>query len=274
MSKDRRALLARLGLEAQNAGACAAPHEWRGGGADLASVNPSDESPIANIATATAADCEVVLASAVAAAHAWRDVPAPRRGEAVRRLGLLLREHKDALGTLVALENGKIKAEGDGEVQEMIDIADFAVGQARMLYGKTMHSERPAHRMYEQWHPLGVVGVITAFNFPVAVWAWYALLSASCGNATVWKPSPKTPLAAIAVQNLCNRIMAELELPAIFTLVIDAGREAAARLASDPRVALVSFTGSSAGGRQIAGTAAGLFGRTLPERSGHHAILS
>src|SRR2546421_6145175 len=235
MSKDRSALLASLGLEAQNAGACAAPHDWRGGGPNLASVSPSDESPIASVATATAADCEVGLGSAVAAAHAWRDVPAPKRGEAVRRLGLLLREHKDAVGTLIALENGKIKAEGDGEVQEMIDIADFAVGQARMLYGKTMHSERPGHRMYEQWHPLGVVGVITAFNFPVAVWAWNALLSAVCGNASVWKPSPKTPLAAIAVQQLCNRIMAELELPAIFTLMIDAGREAAARLASDPR---------------------------------------
>src|SRR5947199_24288 len=187
MSKDRSALLGSLGLEAQNAGACAAPDDWRGGGPNLASVSPSDESPIANV----------------------------------------------------------------------------AVGQSRMLYGKTMHSERPAHRMYEQWHPLGVVGVITAFNFPVAVWAWNALLSAICGNATVWKPSPKTPLAAIAVQNLCNRIMAELDLPAIFTLLIDAGREAAARLASDPRVALVSFTGSSAVGHQIAGTVAGRFGRTL-----------
>ena len=273
MSKDRSALLASLGLEAQNAGACAAPDDWRGGGPNLASVSPSDESPIASVATATAADCEVVLGSAAAAANAWRDVPAPKRGEAVRRLGLLLREHKDALGTLIALENGKIKAEGDGEVQEMVDIADFAVGQSRMLYGKTMHSERPAHRMYEQWHPLGVVGVITAFNFPVAVWAWNALLSAICGNATVWKPSPKTPLAAIAVQNLCNRIMAELELPAIFTLLIDAGREAAARLASDPRVALVSFTGSSAVGHQIAGTVAGRFGRTLLECSGNNAII-
>ena len=273
MSLDRNALLARLGLKAQNAGACAAPDDWRGAGPNLASVSPSDESLIANVATATVADCDVVLASAVSAAHAWRDVPAPKRGEAVRRLGLLLREHKDALGTLIALENGKIKAEGDGEVQEMIDIADFAVGQARMLYGKTMHSERPAHRMYEQWHPLGVVGVITAFNFPVAVWAWNALLSAVCGNATVWKPSPKTPLAAIAVQNLCNRIMAELELPAIFTLLIDAGRDAAARLAGDPHVALVSFTGSSAVGRQIAQSIAGRFGRTLLECSGNNAII-
>jgi aldehyde dehydrogenase (NAD+) len=267
------ALLARLDLQARNAGACAGPQDWRGGGPTLASKSPNDESPLAEVATATAADYDAVLARAAAAALAWRDVPAPKRGEAVRRLGLLLREHKDALGTLVALENGKIKAEGDGEVQEMIDIADFAVGQSRMLYGKTMHSERPAHRMYEQWHPLGVVGVITAFNFPVAVWAWNALLAAVCGNATVWKPSPKTPLAAIAVQHLCNRIVAELDLPPIFTLLIDAGRDAGARLAADPRVALVSFTGSSAVGRQIAQVVAGRFGRCLLECSGNNAII-
>ena len=267
------ALLTRLELQARNAGACAGPQDWRGSGPTLVSKSPSDESPVAEVATASAADYDVVLASAVAAAHAWRDVPAPKRGEAVRRLGLLLRERKDALGPLVALENGKIKAEGDGEVQEMIDIADFAVGQARMLYGKTMHSERPAHRMYEQWHPLGVVGVITAFNFPVAVWAWNALLAAVCGNATVWKPSPKAPLAAIAVQHLCNRIVAELELPPIFTLLIDAGRDAGARLAADPRVALLSFTGSSAVGRQIAQVVAGRFGRCLLECSGNNAII-
>src|SRR2546430_252620 len=273
MSLDRNALLARLDLQAQNAGACAEPQGWRGTGPTLASRNPSDESLIAEIATVTADDYDAVLANAVAAAQAWREVPAPKRCEAMGRLGMLLREHNDAIGTLIALENGKIKAEGDGEVQEMVDIADFAVGQSRMLYGKTMHSERPAHRMYEQWHPLGVVGVITAFNFPVAVWAWNALLSAICGNATVWKPSPKTPLAAIAVQNLCNRIMAELELPAIFTLMIDAGREAAARLASDPRVALVSFTGSSAVGHQIPGAGAGRVGRTPLEGSGHKASI-
>jgi aldehyde dehydrogenase (NAD+) len=273
MSLDRNALLARLDLQAQNAGACAGPQGWRGTGPTLASRNPSDESLLAEVATATADDYDAVLESAVAGARAWREVPAPKRGEAVRRLGLLLREKKDALGTLIALENGKIKAEGDGEVQEMIDIADFAVGQARMLYGKTMHSERPGHRMYEQWHPLGVVGVITAFNFPVAVWAWNALLSAVCGNATVWKPSPKTPLAAIAVQQLCNRIIIELNLPPIFTLLIDAGRDAGARLAADPRVSLVSFTGSSAVGRQIAQVAAGRFGRCLLECSGNNAII-
>ncbi len=273
MNLDRTRLLGRLGLRATNPGACVAPDDWRGSGPSLGVVAPSDASAIAQVAAASPADYDAVLEGALAAARAWRDVPAPKRGEAVRRLGLLLRDHKDALGTLVALENGKIKAEGDGEVQEMIDIADFAVGQARMLYGKTMHSERAAHRMYEQWHPLGVVAVITAFNFPVAVWAWNALIAAVCGNATVWKPSPKTPLSAIAVQHLCNRIIRELGLPPIFTLLVDAGREAGARLAADPRVTLVSFTGSSAVGRQIAETVARRFGRTLLECSGNNAII-
>jgi aldehyde dehydrogenase (NAD+) len=273
MTDDRRAILARLGLEAENPGVCAGPAAWLGGGARLVSHSPADESVLAAVSTAAAEDVDAVLTAASAAALPWREVPAPKRGEAVRRLGMLLREHKDALGTLVSLENGKIKAEGDGEVQEMIDIADFAVGQARMLYGKTMHSERPAHRMYEQWQPLGVVGVISAFNFPVAVWAWNALLAAVCGNATIWKPSPKTPLAAIAVQKLCNRVVEELSLPPIFTLLVDAERHAATRLATDPRVALVSFTGSSAVGRQIAQSVAARFGRCLLECSGNNAII-
>src|SRR5438128_1363904 len=273
MSVERSQLLARLGLSSRNPGACSSPSEWYGDGPSLPSRSPIDETVLAEVATAGAAHYDAVLMSAAKAALAWREVPAPKRGEAVRRVGLLVREHKDALGTFVALENGKIKAEGDGEVQEMIDIADFAVGQSRMLYGKTMHSERAAHRMYEQWHPLGVVGVITAFNFPVAVWAWNAMLAAVCGNATVWKPSPKTPLAAIAVQRLCNQIIDELDLPPIFTLLIDAGRDAGARLAADPRVSLVSFTGSSAIGRQIAQVVAGRFGRCLLECSGNNAII-
>jgi aldehyde dehydrogenase (NAD+) len=261
-----------FGIAADNKGVCLGPGQWRGGGAAIASINPADEKPLARIATASADDVAAVIAAAANAAHAWRDVPAPQRGEAVRRFGNLVREHKDALGTLVSLENGKIKAEGDGEVQEMIDIADFAVGQSRMLYGKTMHSERAAHRMYEQWHPLGVVGVISAFNFPVAVWAWNAMLAAICGNAVVWKPSPKTPLAALAVQSLANRVMTELSLPAIFTLAIadNAGTRA---LVADPRIALVSFTGSSAVGRDIATTLAGRFGKSLLECAGNNAII-
>ena len=273
MSVERSQLLARLGLSSRNPGACSSPSEWYGDGPSLLSRSPIDEAVLAEVATAGAAHYDAVLMSAAKAALAWREVPAPKRGEAVRRLGLLVREHKDALGTLVALENGKIKAEGDGEVQEMIDIADFAVGQSRMLYGKTMHSERAAHRMYEQWHPLGVVGVITAFNFPVAVWAWNAMLAAVCGNATVWKPSPKTPLAAIAVQRLCNQIIDELDLPPIFTLLIDSGRELGDRMVADQRAALVSFTGSSAVGRRIAQSIAGRFGKCLLECSGNNAII-
>ncbi len=267
-----RALLAGFGIAQDNPGVCTGPNRWRGGGPVIVSANPANERTLARVATASPEDLAALIEAAAAATRAWRDVPAPRRGEAVRRFGNLLREHKDALGTLVSLENGKIKAEGDGEVQEMIDIADFAVGQSRMLYGRTMHSERAAHRMYEQWHPLGVVGVISAFNFPVAVWAWNAMLAAICGNATVWKPSPKTPLAALAVQSLANRVMSELSLPAIFTLAI-ADNAGTRSLVADPRIALVSFTGSSAVGRDIATTVAGRFGKSLLECAGNNAII-
>jgi aldehyde dehydrogenase (NAD+) len=191
----------------------------------------------------------------------------------VRLLADELRAHKDALGSLVSLENGKIKPEGDGEVQEMIDIADFAVGQARMLYGLSMHSERPQHRMYEHWHPLGVVGVISAFNFPVAVWSWNAFLACICGNATVWKPSPKTALCALAVQRLCNRVMQRLQLPPIFQIFIDAGNELATQFVDDRRVALVSFTGSTHVGRQVAVRVAQRLGKSLLELGGNNAII-
>src|SRR6202163_1443916 len=233
-----------LGLSDINPGTWSGSHGWseQAGGAIIESVNPATGKRLAQVRGATPADYEHVMAAAVAAAAAWRQVPAPKRGEAVRLLGDELRKHKDALGSLVSMENGKIKAEGDGEVQEMIDIADFAVGQSRMLYGLTMHSERPQHRMYEQWHPLGVVGVISAFNFPVAVWSWNAFLAAVCGNATVWKPSPRTPLCALAVQQLCDQVLKRHRAPAIFQLLIDRGAELGARLAADRRVNLLSFT--------------------------------
>ena len=274
MSLDPRgaAIVSQFGLGSEVPGVCLGPDHWRGGGPTITSINPANGQTLARVRAATASDLDAVVASAVAAAQAWRTVPAPKRGEAVRRFGELLRVHKDALGTLIALENGKIKAEGDGEVQEMIDIADFAVGQSRMLYGKTMPSERPRHRMLEQWHPLGVVGVITAFNFPVAVWAWNAMLAAVCGNAIVWKPSPKTPLAALAVQSLANRIVETLALPPIFSLVV-CDNDLARSLVADPRIALVSFTGSSAVGREVAQTVAGRFGRTLLECAGNNAII-
>jgi aldehyde dehydrogenase (NAD+) len=264
-----------LGLKAINAGAWSGSHGWSTDttGPLMESVNPATGERLAQVRGATAADYEHVMSAALTAAAAWRAVPAPKRGEAVRLIGEELRAHKDALGSLVSLENGKIKAEGDGEVQEMIDIADFAVGQSRMLYGNTMHSERPQHRMYEQWHPLGIVGVISAFNFPVAVWAWNAFLAAIAGNATVWKPSAKTSLCALAVQQICNRVLQRHALPAVFQVFIDAGTELAGRFVDDRRVALVSFTGSTHVGRQIGVRVAERLGKSLLELGGNNALI-
>jgi aldehyde dehydrogenase (NAD+) len=264
-----------LGLSELNPGTWSGSHGWSGleSGPVIESLNPTTGKALARVRGATAADYERVISSAVEAAKQWRLVPAPKRGEAIRALADELRAHKDALGSLVALENGKIKAEGDGEVQEMIDIADFAVGQSRMLYGLAMHSERVQHRMYEQWHPLGVVGVISAFNFPVAVWSWNAFLAAVCGNATVWKPSPKTALCSLAVQRLCNRVLEQHKLPAIFQLFIDAGTELAGRFVDDRRVALVSFTGSTHVGRQVGVRVAERLGKSLLELGGNNAII-
>src|ERR1700678_1117550 len=264
-----------LGLRDLNAGVWSGSHGWStdSSGPLIESTNPATGQRLAQVRGATLADYEHVMNSALAAAAAWRRVPAPKRGEAVRQVPADLRAHKDALGSLVALENGKIKAEGDGEVQEMIDIADFAVGQSRMLYGLTMQSERSQHRMYEHWHPLGVVGVISAFNFPVAVWSWNAFLAAIAGNATVWKPSPKTALCSLAVQRICNRVMERLSLPAIFQIFIDAGTELASRFVDDRRVALVSFTGSTHVGRQVGVRVAERLGKSLLELGGNNAII-
>jgi len=272
---DLNTLLARLGLDAVNPGAWSGAQGFaRGAPGTLINVrNPANGTLIAQVRPAGAADYEDVISSATQAAAAWREVPAPKRGEAVRLLGEELRRHKQDLGTLVSLENGKILAEGLGEVQEMIDIADFAVGQSRMLYGLTMHSERPQHRMSEQWHPLGVVGIISAFNFPVAVWAWNAFLGAICGNACVWKPSPKTPLTALAVQQLCIRVMQANQLPPIFQLFIDGGTELATRFVEDRRVALVSFTGSTEVGRKVGERVAARLGKSLLELGGNNAVI-
>ena len=272
---DINQLLGRLGLDAVNPGAWSGAEGWSPGaaGALLNVRNPADGTLIAQVRPASAADYEAVMSSATAAAASWREVPAPKRGEAVRLLGEELRRHKQELGTLVSLENGKILAEGLGEVQEMIDIADFAVGQSRMLYGLSMHSERPRHRMAEQWHPLGVIGIISAFNFPVAVWSWNAFLGAICGNACVWKPSPKTPLTALAVQALCVRVMSEHKLPAIFQLFIDTGTELATRFVEDRRVALISFTGSTEVGRQVGEKVAARLGKSLLELGGNNAVI-
>jgi aldehyde dehydrogenase (NAD+) len=264
-----------LGLGPLNPGTWSGNRGWtkQTSGPLIDCINPATGKRLAQVRGATAEDYEDVMAAATAAAAAWRQVPAPKRGETVRLMGEELRRHKDALGSLVSLENGKIKAEGDGEVQEMIDIADFAVGQARMLYGLTMHSERPQHRMYEQWHPLGVVGVISAFNFPVAVWSWNAFLAAISGNAVVWKPSPKTALCSLAVQHICNRVLERHGLPPIFQIFIDAGTELAMRFVDDKRVALVSFTGSTPVGRQIGVRVAERLGKSLLELGGNNAII-
>jgi len=267
--------LAKLKIGAVNPGAWSGKHGWSvdSSGPLIDSINPTSGERLAQVRGATAADYEHVISSATEAAAAWRRVPAPKRGEAIRQMAEELRAHKDALGSLVSLENGKIKAEGDGEVQEMIDIADFAVGQSRMLYGNTMHSERPQHRMYEQWQPLGVVGVISAFNFPVAVWAWNAFLAAITGNATVWKPSPKTALCSLAVQHICNNVLERHELPAIFQIFIDAGTELAERFIDDRRVALISFTGSTEVGRGVGVRVAQRLGKSLLELGGNNAII-
>jgi aldehyde dehydrogenase (NAD+) len=269
------ALLQSLGLAPANAGTWSGNGGWLDDAAAkvIESINPTTGAVIATVRSTTPAQYEQVLASAVAAAKLWRSVPAPKRGEAVRLMGEELRKYKSELGSLVSLEMGKIKAEGDGEVQEMIDIADFAVGQSRMLYGVQMHSERPNHRMFEQWHPLGVVGVISAFNFPVAVWSWNAFLAAICGNVTVWKPSPKTALCAVAVQHICNRVLERHGLPPIFQLFIDEGTDLAIRFVEDRRVDLVSFTGSTAVGRDVGQRVAKRLGKSLLELGGNNAII-
>lgn len=265
-------ILARLGLADDNNGVYDG-HWRRGGGALLESLNPADETRLARVHAAGPQDYERVVTAAQQAAAHWRSLPAPARGNAVRLIGAALRRHKAALGALVSLEMGKIRSEGEGEVQEMIDIADFAVGQSRMLYGRTMHSERAQHRMYEHWHPLGVVGIVTAFNFPVAVWAWNALIAAVCGNASVWRPSPKTPLCAIAVQHIVNEALAAEDLPPVFQLLIDADIQLAQRMADDSRIDLLSFTGSTPAGRAVAQRVAARLGRSLLELGGNNAII-
>ncbi len=268
-------VLARLGLSPVNAGTWTSAGGWLSDDAAprVDSINPSSGQVIAAVRATTAAQYEQLMAAAHEAAMAWRSVPAPKRGEAVRLVGEELRRHKSDLGSLVSLEMGKIKAEGDGEVQEMIDIADFAVGQSRMLYGLSMHSERPNHRMFEQWHPLGVVGVISAFNFPVAVWAWNAFLAAVCGNVTVWKPSLKTALCAVAVQHICNRVLERHGYPGIFQLFVDASHDLATRFVDDRRVGLVSFTGSTHVGRDVGERVARRLGKSLLELGGNNAII-
>ncbi|MGH7254441.1 MAG: aldehyde dehydrogenase family protein, partial [Nitrospirales bacterium] len=273
--KTAAAVVRGLGLEPVNPGGSSGPGRWTKttGEGVLESVNPATDECIAKVHVCSRQDYETIVKDAVAAFETWRMVPAPRRGEVVRKIGQALREKKDLLGTLVSLEVGKLKSEGDGEVQEMIDMADFAVGQSRMLYGLSMHSERPRHRMYEQWHPLGVVGVITAFNFPVAVWAWNAFVAAVSGDPVIWKPSPRAPLCALAVQRLCNQVMEQEGYPGIFSLFITDRNELAEVMVKDRRLPLISFTGSVPVGRYVAELVAQRLGRTLLELSGNNAVI-
>jgi aldehyde dehydrogenase (NAD+) len=268
-------ILKGLGLSAVNAGGSTGVGWWAKGadGRSFGSVNPATGDVIAQVQPCSSDDYESVVRQAIESFERWRSVPAPRRGELVRQIGAALREKKDLLGSLVSLEVGKIKAEGDGEVQEMIDMADFAVGQSRMLYGQTMQSERLQHRMYEQWHPLGPIGVITAFNFPVAVWAWNAFIAAIAGDTVVWKPSPKAPLCAVAVQHICNQVMEQQGYRGIFSLLITDENTLAETMVQDRRLPLISFTGSVPVGRQVASVVGQRLGRTLLELSGNNAII-
>jgi aldehyde dehydrogenase (NAD+) len=268
----RQEVLARLGIRPENPGAACGP--WLETQGDLLiSYNPSDGSAIASVRKAQEEDYDEVVFQAVQAFERWRMLPAPKRGEIVREIGNELRAHKNELGTLVSMEMGKILQEGLGEVQEMIDIADFAVGLSRQLYGLTMHSERPMHRMYEQWHPLGVVGVITAFNFPVAVWAWNALIAAVCGDCIVWKPSPETPLTAVAVHNICQRVLDRHGWQGVLGVVIGDVDPVGERMIADKRIPLISATGSSQMGRRVAEVVGRRLGRTLLELGGNNGLI-
>src|SRR2546423_9316674 len=262
----------KLALSEENSGVFNG--KWSGGGAKIDKISPIDGQKIATIVTASDEDYKKTIERAQEAFEKWRKTPGPVRGDTVRRLGNALRELKHELGQLVTLETGKIIAEGEGEVQEMIDICDFAVGQSRMLYGLTIQSERPNHRLMEQWHPLGLVAVISAFNFPVAVWSWNAALAAICGDATIWKPSEKTPLTAIAVIKMAERVCRQTGAdPALFCLLIGDGPSIGRKLAADRRIPLVSATGSTRIGVHCAKEVHARLGRTVMELGGNNALI-
>ena len=265
-------VLGALGLSDVNSGSYAGA--WLTAGGDVtASENPATGTEIAAVRQSTLDDYERAVSAARDTFAGWRMLPAPKRGEYVRLIANALRDHKADLGALVALESGKIRAEGEGEVQEMIDIADFAVGLSRQLYGLTMASERPRHRMYEQWHPLGPIGIITSFNFPVAVWAWNALVAAVCGDTMVWKPSSKTPLTALAVTNIVHDVMADSDFEGVFNLVVGSGSTVGDALINDRRIPLVSATGSCNMGERVGTAVAKRLGRSLLELGGNNAII-
>jgi aldehyde dehydrogenase (NAD+) len=263
--------LSQLGIKDINEGTSTGSNNFANGNI-IESYSPVDGTLIAKVKASTKEDYLAAMAKAEEAFKTWRLVPAPKRGEIVRQMGDELRKHKDALGQLVSYEMGKSLTEGLGEVQEMIDICDFAVGLSRQLYGLTMHSERPMHRMYEQWHPFGVVGIISAFNFPVAVWSWNSMLAWVCGDVCIWKPSSKTPLCAVACQNIIKTVLERNNVPeGVSCLVV--GNESGDLINNDKRIPLVSFTGSTRIGRHVSKTVAERFGNTILELGGNNAII-
>ena len=263
--------LDKLGIKDVNLGGYS--DKWLGSGSDLDCITPVDGTLIAKVKQCNPGDYENIMQTSSEVFKKWRMEPAPKRGEVVRKLANAFRKHKTSLGKLISWEMGKIQAEGEGEVQEMIDIADYAVGLSRQLYGKTMHSERPNHRMYEQWHPLGAVGIVTAFNFPGAVWAWNAMIAAVCGDVMVWKPSSKTPLTAIAIQKIVNEVMTPLGWDGVMSLLVGSSRDVGELLVHDRRIPLVSATGSCHMGRKIGEAVAKRLGRSLLELGGNNAII-
>lgn len=266
-------ILDKLGIQPENAGVSTGQQSWEGGGAPLESYSPVDGQLIASVREASREDYDRVIEQAQAAFREWRLLPAPKRGEVVRQIGDQLRAYKRELGTLVSYEMGKSLQEGMGEVQEMIDICDFAVGLSRQLYGLTMHSERPRHRMYEQWHPLGVVGIISAFNFPVAVWSWNSMLAWVCGDVCVWKASEKAPLSSIACQNIIREVLVRNQVPEGVACLVTGGREVGVWLSEDTRVPLVSATGSTRMGKAVGEAVGRRLGRSLLELGGNNAII-
>ena len=264
--------LSRLGIEPENSGAWT-PRPQPTSGRSVPSTDPATGETIASIRLASVADYEACVAEAQRSFAKWRVVPAPKRGDIVREMGNALREHKDDLGRLIALEVGKIVQEGWGEVQESVDIADFAVGLSRQLYGLAMHSERPGHRMYEQWHPMGPIGCISAFNFPNAVWSWNAMIAAICGDTVIWKPSLKAPLTAIATHRICNEVLEKHGWGGVFTLIIGEDAEVGEAMINDRRLPLISATGSTRMGRHVGQAVAKRLGRSLLELGGNNAII-
>ncbi len=266
-------VLRRLGIEEVNPGAWAGAAIEGATGEVVASTNPTTGEPLAKVALAGVKEYEAVVAKAEEAFQRWRMVPAPKRGEIVRQMGDAMRARKDDLGALVTLEVGKVLSEGLGEVQESIDMADLAVGMSRQLYGLSMHSERAGHRMYEQWHPLGVVGCITAFNFPNAVWAWNAMVALIAGDAVIWKPSLKASLTAIATHKLCDEVLAQHGFSGLLGLIIGGDADVGETMIADARLPLISATGSTRMGRRVNQVVAGRLGRCLLELGGNNAII-